>query len=248
MNPTLFRLRIAYAKQHAGRYLSHLEVQRYLTRLVRRSGLPYATSQGFNPQMRLATGPALGVGVAGVREYADLTLTAYVKPVDALRQLQQVQTDYLPILEVAYVSTKEPSLNAAICAQALCITVEDLAAEGAFANMSADALQEQLQAGLAALRAHDTLEVEHKGTTKVFDSATHVPKDVTVTQAESAFQIQLTLRISQQGSLRPDALLRALWQAAQLSAPCPALLRITRQELFVASGEGDAEYGSINAA
>jgi len=243
MNPTLFRLRIAHAKQGPGRFLSHLEVQRYLTRLVRRSGLPYAVSQGFNPQMRLATGPALSVGVAGLREYCDLTLTTYVKPVDALRCLQDVQTDYAPVQEVGYVSTKEPSLNAAICAQCLCVTIrrDCVIMEGASAIKDTDTatIVDALQAGLVALRARDTLEVEHKGKTKVFDSAMHVPNDMEVATEGSDLQMKLSLRISPQGSLRPDALLTALWQAAGLSVPEAGQIRLQRTALFLEDTGGD---------
>jgi radical SAM-linked protein len=207
MNPSFFRLRIAYAKQGRGRFLAHLEVQRALMRMVRRSGLPYAVSQGFNPQMRLATGPALSVAVSGAREYCDLTLTSYVKPVDALRQLKEVETSFLPVIDLGYVGVKEPSLNAAVVAQELCVTIE----------AAPEALTQQaIDKGLAVLRARDTLEVEHKGKIKVFDSATHVPKDIQVVTKGSTVQMTLMLRISNQGSLRPDALLSHLLQAANL--------------------------------
>ena len=231
-NPTLFRLRIAYAKAGRGRFLSHLEVQRALTRMVRRSGLPYAVSQGFNPQMRLATGPALSVAMAGGREYCDLTLTAYVKPAEALRQLQDVAAGFLPVLQVGYVPAKEPSLNAAIVAHEVCVTIE-----GAPDSYTATALK----AGLAALRARDTLEVKHKGKIKVYDSATHVPKDAAVVKTGSSVQMTLTLRISNQGSLRPDALLTSLWQAAGLPAPQDiegASVRLDRVALFVEDESG----------
>ena len=230
-NPTLFRLRIAYAKQGRGRFLSHLEVQRALTRTVRRSGLPYAVSQGFNPQMRLATGPALSVAVSGAREYCDLILTSYVKPMDALLRLTEVQTAFLPVLDTAYVGLKEPSLNAAITAQEICVTIEG----------APDVYTEQaLLAGLAALRACDSLEVEHKsGKTKVFDSATHVPKDARVVIKGSTVQMTLMLRISPQGSLRPDALLTCLWQAANLPAPKRGQLELSRVALYVEDKEGE---------
>jgi len=225
-NPTLFRLRIAYAKAGRGRFLSHLEVQRALTRMVRRSGLPYGVSQGFNPQMRLATGPALSVAVSGAREYCDLILMTYIKPAEALRQLQEVQAGFLPVLQVGYVGTREPSLNAAIAAHEICVTIEG--APDAYTG-------EALKAGLAALRARDTLEVKHKGKIKVYDSATHVPKDIKVVTKDSSVQMTLTLRISNQGSLRPDALLINLWQAAGLPAPQDiegASVRLDRMALF----------------
>jgi radical SAM-linked protein len=234
-NPTLFRLRIAYAKQGRGRFLSHLEVQRALTRMVRRSGLPYAVSQGFNPQMRLATGPALSVGMSGAREYCDLIMTDYLKPMDALRCLSEVENSFLPVQDAGYVATKEPSLNAAITAQVICATIE-----GAPATMT----EQAVLAGLAALRARDTLEVEHTakkkaGKTKVFDSATHVPKDTTVVTKGSTVQMTLMLRISPQGSLRPDALLKALWQAANLPAPKSEQIQLDRVALYCEDEEGE---------
>ncbi|MCL2526739.1 MAG: TIGR03936 family radical SAM-associated protein [Coriobacteriia bacterium] len=211
-NTSFFRLRVQYAKAGRGRFLSHLEVQRALTRMVRRAGLPFAVSQGFNPQMRLASGPALSVAMGSSAEYFDITLTDYLKPMDALRRLKEVQSPLLPVQKAGYVGTKEPSLSAAITLQDICVTIEGNDASSVFT-------QEALEAGLAALRARDTLEVEHKGKTKVFDSATHVPKDVTVVAMGSTVQMTLTLRISQSGSVRPDALLAALWHAAGVPAP-----------------------------
>jgi radical SAM-linked protein len=201
--------------------------------MVRRSGLPYAVSQGFNPQMRLATGPALSVGASGTREYCDLTLTDYIKPAQALEHLQEVQSHYLPVVDCAYISTKEPSLNAAIKAQDICVTIVDAPAE---------MTEQALLAGLANLRATDTLEVEHKGKTKVFDSATHVPKDAVVVIKGSTVQMTLTLRISQSGSLRPDALLTALWSAAHIPAPEMSSLELARTALYV---EDENAEGSL---
>ena len=231
-NPTLFRLRLAYAKQGRGRFLSHLEVQRALTRMVRRSGLPYAVSQGFNPQMRLATGPALSVAISGEREYCDLILGDYVKGMDALRRLKEVENTYLPILEVAYVGLREPSLNAAVIAQDICVIIESNCATSVYT-------EEALKAGLAVLRASNSLEVEHKGKTKVYDSATHVPKDIEVVTKGSTVQMTLTLRISNQGSLRPDALLECLWQAANLPVPKSGSMRLGRTALYFEDKEGN---------
>jgi len=240
MNPTFFRLRIAYAKQDRGRFLSHLEVQRSLQRLIRRTKLPFAVSQGFNPHMRLATGPALSVGVAGAREYCDLTLTRYVKPMDALRQLQTVQTTYLPVLDVGYVNDKDASLNAAISLQEVCATIESsLVGSEELKELT----QQRLQAGLEALCARDTLEVEHKkGKTKVFDSATHVPKDVAVVSREGKVQMTFFLRISPAGSLRPDALLTALMREIDLPLLADSVvdgrMELRRVNLYIEDEEG----------
>jgi radical SAM-linked protein len=233
MNPTFFRLRITYAKQGRGRFLSHLEVQRALTRLARRSGLPFAVSQGFTPHLRLATGPALGVGVAGQCEYCDLTLTRYVKHVDALTQLKAAAPPYLPVIDAGYVNDKAASLNAAITGQEICATMAVPA--------GSSITPARLEAGFAALRARDTLEVEHKkGKTKVFDSATHVPNDVTVTQEGDTLRMAFSLRISPEGSLRPDALLTALLRELQPDSPKDYLWEweLVRTGLFIEDKRG----------
>ncbi|HHW40609.1 MAG TPA: DUF2344 domain-containing protein [Syntrophomonadaceae bacterium] len=68
------KYRIAYAKIDLARFLSHLEVLRTLNRALRRSGLPLAYTEGFNPHPKVSFGPSLGVGVAGLNEYFDLEL------------------------------------------------------------------------------------------------------------------------------------------------------------------------------
>jgi radical SAM-linked protein len=229
MNPTLFRLRVAYAKQGRGRWLSHLEVQRALMRLVRRSALPVAVTQGFNPHLRLASGPALGVGVAGVREYFDLILDAYLKVTEALPRLQAAAPSLLPVLEIGYVNGKVASLNAAITLQRICATIT-------VPSAVRDWSPALLEAGFQALRARPVLEVEQKGKTKVFDSATHIPKDAVVHGEGETLSIEFYLRISPDGSLRPDALLQILMREIGVDALKPSgrpLISLTRTGLFI---------------
>jgi len=77
------RLRFRYTKQGALRFLSHLEVVRLFRMALRRSGLPIAYTQGFHPQVRVAFGPALPVGYAGMEEPIDLFFRAPVAIEDA---------------------------------------------------------------------------------------------------------------------------------------------------------------------
>ena len=63
MQDRVFRLRVTYRKAGRLSMLSHLEVTHALERAVRRSGLPFALTQGFSPHMKLSFGSALPVGV-----------------------------------------------------------------------------------------------------------------------------------------------------------------------------------------
>ena len=86
-----FRLRVTYAETGRLVMLSHLEIARALERAVRRAGLPYAVSQGFSPHMKQAFGSALPVGVGGLEEIFDVSLTDYVPPEEALARLRRVR-------------------------------------------------------------------------------------------------------------------------------------------------------------
>ena len=71
-----FRLRVAFPKEGRLAHLSHLETARACERSVRRAGLSYAVSQGFNPSMRIAFGPALPVGTGMTLSWTDTSVPA----------------------------------------------------------------------------------------------------------------------------------------------------------------------------
>jgi radical SAM-linked protein len=56
------------------RFTSHRDVARMWERALRRSGLPVARSQGFNPRPLVAFGLALPTGCESLAEYLDVTL------------------------------------------------------------------------------------------------------------------------------------------------------------------------------
>ena len=69
------KVRLEITKGEEIRYLSHLDYARTIERALRRSKLPVAYSEGFNPHMKVAYASALGVGVASDAEYMDLELS-----------------------------------------------------------------------------------------------------------------------------------------------------------------------------
>jgi len=73
------RLRVRFAKVGKIRFTSHRDVARMWERALRRSGLPVARSQGFNPRPLVAFGLALPTGCESLAEYLDVALAA---PVD----------------------------------------------------------------------------------------------------------------------------------------------------------------------
>ena len=108
------RLRIAYRKVGAVRYISHLDLMRTWERALRRAELPLAYTQGFSPHARLALGAALPVGMSGERELLDTWMRPAVAPVEVAKRLGPVLPEGLEVVAVEEIDHREPSLQSQI--------------------------------------------------------------------------------------------------------------------------------------
>jgi radical SAM-linked protein len=192
-----FRLRITYGKTGRLRFLSHLEVAHTCERAVRRTGLEYAVTQGFNPRMKIAFGPALPVGSAGLAEAYDLWLTRLVPPNEALEMMRAATPEGLAPTEAWYVGEKEPSLTAAMTLGAYEVRVED---PGMGPGKLVEALADVIGSG--------SLAIEHKGAQKVYDLAVCLPEGAQVSEEPGRGVVSMVVRMGAWGSLRPEALVR----------------------------------------
>jgi radical SAM-linked protein len=206
------------------RWLSHLEVLHALERAVRRARLSYAVTHGFSPHMKVAFGPALPVGTAGENEYYDIWLTRYTKAEELLELLIDAMPQDLAPTKAGYIADSEPSLGAA-----LTIATYDIEVNGK------DSSAEKVHAAIKSLVDSGTLTVTHKGKQKVFDLARSLPKETRVIESADGSRIELAVRIGSEGSLRPEALLRAALEAASLDA---SVVRVTRADTLIETQEG----------
>lgn len=110
----MVQIRIKYAKTNAGRFLSHLDLMRAWERSIRRSGLPLAFSQGFNPHPKISFGSALSVGVTSNGEYMDMELTEAVELTQLKERLTQNLPPALMLLDAQEITQKTEALMAVI--------------------------------------------------------------------------------------------------------------------------------------
>ncbi len=212
-----FRLRFSYSELGLGALLSHLEMQRALTRLVRRAALPIVLTQGFSPHMKLATGPALPVGVASVAEYADVELSRFVKPAEALARLQAAAPPLLPVLGCAYVNPKSPSLDAWLDGQTLELRISD-------------ADEQELSAHFESVRTGPELEIERKGKLRRYLPADFVPRPAEITRDGTGWvSVRFAMLLPSGGALRSDVFAEALLKPWEIT---PWEAALTRVELF----------------
>jgi radical SAM family uncharacterized protein/radical SAM-linked protein len=105
------RVRARFSKTGMLRYLSHRELITHITRAIRRAGVDVDYSKGFNPSPKIAFGPPLGVGVAGLREYFDMEVFPGMPLRTIMERLNAALAEEVRIDEVAPVGMKEPSLQ-----------------------------------------------------------------------------------------------------------------------------------------
>jgi radical SAM-linked protein len=190
-------LRVTFAKTGRLRFLSHLELLHACERAVRRTGLEYAVTHGFNPRMKIAFGPALPVGSAGFAEAYDLWLKRFVPAEEALGMLRAATPEGLAPTGARYVSDKEPSLTAAMTLGAYEVVVGD---PGMGPGRLAEALADVIGSG--------SLTIEHKGALKVYDLAVCLPEGAQVIEEPGRAVVSVVVRMGAWGSLRPEALVR----------------------------------------
>lgn len=77
-------LRIQYVKKDNMKFLSHLEMVRFMERTFRRMELPLKFSQGFNPHPKISFAAPLAVGVSSDAEIVEVELTEMIDPAEFL--------------------------------------------------------------------------------------------------------------------------------------------------------------------
>jgi radical SAM-linked protein len=98
----LLRVRLAYSRQDALRYTSHLDMHLVWERTLRRAGVPLAYSQGFNPKPRLHVAAALPLGFLSRGELADfwLEMEQPAEPLDLEELAAQIRSAAPPGLGI----------------------------------------------------------------------------------------------------------------------------------------------------
>lgn len=125
------RLRMTYSRLDGLRFISHLDFLKILHALLKKTALPVAWSQGFNPQPRLQHGPPLSLGMGGEAEICDMMLARPVAAGEALARLNAATLPGLRFERCEEVPLKAASVETSL-AQArysLALNPADLVAE-----------------------------------------------------------------------------------------------------------------------
>ncbi len=107
------RIRFSYIRGEDLKFISHLDILRFLHRAFRRAGFPLAYRGKFNPQPRLDPGIPLPLGITSEGEYGEVHLhrgKPGITGEDFITQINSQLPAALKVTNAALISLEEDSL------------------------------------------------------------------------------------------------------------------------------------------
>lgn len=223
-------IRIRFTRGESVKFISHLDLMKAFERAIRRSGLPIAYSQGFNPHPQMVFGLPLSVGVTSDGEYADFDLAQQVQPQQFMDVLNTSLPDGIRTTAAAEKLTKTNIMAS--------ISGADYDLQIFFNDLIT---LDEADAKLKALMKMDSVKVlkEGKGAAKEIDirPLIHSAEIEPVKQPPfgyesfaSAFTVHVRFSAGNIANLRPDLFVKALVEKAAFPI---AVSRLHRKALFV---------------
>lgn len=108
------RMLAVFEKSERIRHIGHLDIQRSVQRGLRRSGLPIAYSNGFNPHVLITFASALSTGACGRREIMDVTMAEDVGEAEFLEKMNRAMPPEMQLKEARAVDNRFPAMMASL--------------------------------------------------------------------------------------------------------------------------------------
>jgi len=94
-------IRFWFTKTGRLKFISHLDVNRTMYRLIKLAELPVLFSNGFNPRPQITFALPLSLGVESLCEVMDMKVDDSVTPEEAMRRLSAVMPEGMTVLRAA---------------------------------------------------------------------------------------------------------------------------------------------------
>lgn len=105
-------VRVCFTKLGKLKYISHLDLQRAIARMLVRSGLPIGYSEGFNPHPKLNIALPLSIYQEGERELFDFKITESVPLEEIEEKLKKSSFPGMDIISVSFPNGKPKTKTA----------------------------------------------------------------------------------------------------------------------------------------
>ena len=196
------KLLYVYGKEGRMRFVSHLDLQRFLMRALNRTCLPIAFSKGFNPHPILSIAGALAMGYESDYEVFEVKIEGSIDKETALKTMRDALPADMPIKDVLFREDNFPSMMSLVKMADYAITPQ--------------AAKEQLFSAAETFKAMPSCMGVRK--TKSGEREVDVRKlcvDIDVKDASIIARLMLT----EQDTLKPDLLINTLSGIAGIEIP-----------------------------
>jgi radical SAM-linked protein len=199
------RIQFCFERKLQLAYISHLDMLRLFLRALRRSGLPLAYSQGFNPRPRLTLALPLPLGVTAGEEYAEIFLGEEVTSKKFIELLRPQLPEGLEIRTAFAAGQDAPSPASLVSAALYLARLERIPGKSPGPDL--------LQAALENILAKEEILISKK-TKKNKITSTNIRPFILEARLETAEEDSLTLSLllkaGSQGGVSPAVVLEQI--------------------------------------
>jgi len=194
------RLRIRFNRGEEIKYISHLDLMRLWQRVLNRADVALAYSEGFNPHPRMSLAAPLALGVTSEAELMDIVLTKWSSPHAFTTAVSRQLPRGVEIHQVYNTPLTMPSLQSQVRFAEYNVEIETAKK------------QEDIESGIAALLASETLPWQHPRDTgpRRYDIRTLIDGIWLVSCDNGRCVVGMRLRCDSNGSGRPEQVAAAL--------------------------------------
>ena len=214
------RALIRFGKQPRLRFISHLDLQRFFQRAVNRTGLPIAWSQGFNPHPVMSFGSALALGWTSEYEVIDIKLSAPMGRKRTEDAVRAALPEDLPVLEVRMIDDRHPAPMAQVRMSDYRVELQGEGARAVLAQIPSFLERDCVMAVKKSKSGEKEVNIR--------------PMAISIKKTDVGFECRLML--TEQNTLKPDLLVKALAEMAGIEPP---EARIHRVALLGEDGDGN---------
>lgn len=218
-----------FCKTREGRFLSHLDLMHTWERVIRRSQLPLAYSQGFNPHPKINFASACAVGTTSDGEYMDMELTQELPVEQVEEMLQAVMPPAFRVSAMKVVSGKAPSLMSIIQRARYVLQLE----------LVEEATQEQLDAAVENFWQQEEIVIyRYKKNSKDKKPVNIRPGvyELELTAEGKNALLHIQVQSGNEGNIRPEEVAYGLMATGMPMVQ--HVVRIHRQGLYVLDEKG----------
>lgn len=193
-----------YSKTGNLKYISHLDVLRFIQRAVKRAGINAKYSEGFNPHMKTSFGFPLSLGTESIGEYFEIELNEDIAPEEFVNRMNAVMPNEMQMLKASYSNDTESLMSRCAYAEYI-ITIE-------FDSLDMDKLNallaEMLETGLVYNRQKKNKK--NKLVTKEINTKEYINYLKAENVDENKVKIQAVFLTTESGSMKVDEFLKLI--------------------------------------